>query len=501
MDNEDTRPGSDQIFDLLVIGGGINGAGIAADAAGRGLSVVLCEMNDLASATSSASTKLVHGGLRYLEHYEFSLVRESLAEREVLMKMAPHIIWPMRFRLPHRKGLRPRWMIRSGLFLYDNLSRRNSLPGSHGLHLDSTSVLREEFTRGFEYSDCWVDDARLVVLNAMLAQQHGAVVLPRTRCQSLHANNGQWRAELLSTQGTAQTVDARAVVNATGPWAAETDDLGRRGDRSARMRLVKGCHLVVRRMFDEEHAWLLQHPDKRVVFVIPYENDYSLIGTTEVTYTGDPSSASISEEETDYLLGIVNGYFRKQLDRSDIVHSFGGVRPLLEEEGESASKLSRDYSLVLRDTPAPLLSVYGGKITTYRRLAEKALSRLAAQFPDMGAPWTHSATLPGGDFDTQEALYARYRSSHPWLDADMLRRWVRSYGTRLESILGDASGSEDLGEHFGAGLYERELDYLMQYEWARTADDVLWRRSKLGLRLAPGQVDQLGGWMNARSRL
>ncbi len=501
MDNEDTRTGSGRTFDLLVIGGGINGTGIAADAAGRGLSVVLCEMNDLASGTSSASTKLVHGGLRYLEHYEFSLVRESLAEREVLMKMAPHIIWPMRFRLPHRKGLRPRWMIRSGLFLYDNLSRRNSLRGSHGLRLDSSSPLREEFTRGFEYSDCWVDDARLVVLNAMLAHQHGAVVLPRMRCQSLSPHNGHWRAGLQSTLGSAQTVDARAVINATGPWATETDDLGLGGERAARMRLVKGSHLVVRRLFDEEHAWLLQHPDKRVVFVIPYENDYSLIGTTEVTFTGDPASAGISDEETDYLLGIVNGYFRTQLHPSDIVHSFGGVRPLLEEEGESVSKLSRDYSLVLRDTPAPLLSVYGGKITTYRRLAEKALSRLASHFPQMGDSWTHSATLPGGDFDSQAALYDRYRSSHPWLDASLLRRWVRSYGTRLEGILGDASGSDDLGEHFGAGLYEREVDYLMKHEWARTAEDVLWRRSKLGLRLAPGQVDQLGGWINARSRL
>jgi len=497
MDNANTPE-----YDLLVIGGGINGAGIAADAAGRGLSVILVEMNDLASGTSSASTKLIHGGLRYLEHYEFSLVRESLAEREVLMGMAPHIVWPLRFRLPYQKGLRPRWMIRSGLFLYDMLSRRNTLPASRSVRIGTSDPLREGYTNGFEFSDCWVDDARLVVVNALLAQQHGADVLTRTRCRSLQSDGSGWAARLVSDPGGAEReVRARAVVNATGPWAVDTDALRADSEPSGVMRLVKGCHIVVPRLFEQECAWMLQHEDKRVVFVIPYEHDFSLVGTTEKVYEGDPAQASISDDEVDYLLGIVNRYFSGSVSRQDIVHDFAGVRPLLEDAGESASRLSRDYSLALYRLPAPMLSVYGGKITTYRRLAEKALLKLSSVFPDMSGPWTSTTTLPGGDFENQQALMASAVETWPWLPPDILRRWVRTYGSRLHLIMAGADDMDDMGMHFGAGLYEREVHYLYQHEWATTADDILWRRTKLGLRLESQQVVALEDHLGSQESL
>lgn len=496
MDNQ----GSPQ-YDLLVIGGGINGVGIAADAAGRGLTVLLVEMDDLASGTSSASTKLIHGGLRYLENFEFSLVRESLAEREVLMGMAPHIIWPLRFRLPYQKGLRPRWMIRAGLFLYDMLSHRNTLPASRSIRIDASDPLSEGYTHGFEYSDCWVDDARLVVVNALLAQQHGAEILTRTRCHSLQPADNGWLASLVTAPEQSELqVTARAVVNATGPWAEETDAL--RGVESGEaMRLVKGCHIVVPRLFEQECAWLLQHEDQRVVFVIPYETDFSLVGTTEEAYQGDPSKADISDGEVDYLLGIVNRYFSGSVGRQDIVHHFAGVRPLIEHAGESSSRLSRDYSLELYTSPAPMLSVYGGKITTYRRLAEKVLQKFLPVFPDLADPWTATAALPGGDFDNQQSLMASAHDTWPWISPDLLRRWVRTYGTRLHLIIAGAQGMTDMGQHFGAGLYEREVDYLCRHEWARSAEDILWRRTKLGLRLESGQVAALGEYLVSRNSL
>lgn len=488
--------------DLLIIGGGVNGAGIAADAAGRGLSVLLCEQADLASATSSSSTKLIHGGLRYLETYQFKLVHESLAEREVLLKAAPHIVWPMRFRLPHHSELRPVWMIRAGLFLYDHLSKRVSLPASHGLRFSEHDPLRAEYTHGFEYSDCWVDDARLVVLNAMQAQQKGATILTRTACTALQAlNNGSgaklWQATLCDVNtGQESLINARCVVNASGPWVSK---LGRQLQPQSPpddVRLVKGSHIVVPRLYAGDEAYLLQNADGRVVFVIPYEDNYSLIGTTEQDYQGDPAQAAISQEEIDYLLAVTSQYFKKVPDAADIVHRFAGVRPLIDDETDNASKASRDYTLSLVKSPAPLLTVYGGKITTYRRLAESVLKKLQAVFPHMKPQWTAHAVLPGGDFVSHQALAAELARAYPWLEQPLINGWVKRYGKLAYTLLDGAGSVHDLGTLLGPGLYEREVAYLRKNEWARTAEDILWRRTKLGLGFSADQLRGLNEYLS-----
>lgn len=487
------------IHDLLVIGGGINGVGIAADAAGRGLDVVLCEKRDLASATSSASTKLIHGGLRYLENYEFRLVREALSEREVLLRNAPHIITPLRFRLPHRPHLRPRWMIRAGLFLYDSLSRRVTLPASCSLQFGPDSPLVDTLRDGFEYSDAWVDDARLVVLVAMQAREKGATVLVNTQCIAAREQEGIWHLSLRdSLTGVESELRARALVNAAGPWVEQVGRAVLPTRTHEGVRLVKGCHIVVPRLHERPEAFLLQNSDGRVVFVIPYEHDFSLIGTTDEDYAGDPADASIAPAEIEYLVGITNECFKTKISAADVVHHFAGVRPLLASDEENASKVSRDYTLTLDTQGAPLLTVYGGKITTYRRLAESAMDRLRQVFPLLPGHWTALASLPGGDFRPQSELLAALQNEYSWVASGLLERWVTHYGTRTRVLVGNATSMADLGEDFGAGLHEREVEYLCAQEWAHSAEDILWRRSKLGLRFSALQVARLAAWLQAR---
>lgn len=487
---------SSGIHDLLIVGGGINGCGIAVDAAGRGLSVLLCEMGDLGSATSSASTKLIHGGLRYLEQYEFRLVRESLAEREVLLRKAPHIIRPLRIRLPHHRALRPRWMIRCGLYLYDFLGRGGVFPRSRPISFGEGGPLLPEFRRGFEYSDALVDDARLVVLNAMQARGLGATVLTRTRCLALSREQGLWKALLRDgLDGTERTVHARAVVNATGPWVGRFAAQVLPSVPLRPLRLVKGCHIVVPRLYESVEAFLLQNDDGRVAFVIPYEQDYTLVGTTEDDYVEDPAQASVSEREVDYLIRLVNGYFRHQLSRRDVLHQFAGVRPLVDGGEEAASKVSRDYRLELVAEPGPLLTVYGGKITTFRKLAAGALALLGKVFPGLPGPWTRDAPLPGGDIASLRALEQSLREGLPELDAAVVQRWARQYGSLAQELAGQAGGGSPLGRHFGHGLFAREVDYLMAREWALTAQDILWRRTKLGLRFTAEEAAALDRYM------
>ncbi|MBW6391197.1 glycerol-3-phosphate dehydrogenase [Billgrantia antri] len=483
---------SRKLLDTFIIGGGINGTGIANDAAGRGLTVGLCEQGDLAGATSSASSKLIHGGLRYLEHHEFRLVGEALREREVLLRKAPHIIWPLRFILPHRSHLRPAWMIRAGLFLYDHLGKRKTLPGSRGVRFPADSPLKPEMMRGFEYSDCWVDDARLVVLNALQAREKGAEILVRTRCTRAREENGTWRIELEDTRsGERFERHARTLVNAAGPWVEQVvrEQVARPSRYSIRM--IQGSHLVVPRLNADDRAYILQNSDRRIVFVLPYEDDFSLVGTTDHRYQGDPSQASISAAETEYLLGVVNQHFRRQLDRRDVITSFSGVRPLCDDESADPSAMTRDYTLALDQTGAPLLSVFGGKITTYRKLAEAALRQLAPALPDMGPSWTATSALPGGDIEGQAPFMAQLLSDYPWLGESRARRFARTYGSLCLRFLGGAEKPEDLGAAFGAGLTAAEVDYLIEQEWAIDVEDILWRRTKLGLRLTPRQVDAL----------
>jgi glycerol-3-phosphate dehydrogenase len=494
--------------DLLIIGGGVNGAGIARDAAGRGLSVMLCEQGDLAGATSSASSKLIHGGLRYLEYYQFRFVREALMEREVLLGIAPHIVWPARFILPHDKGLRPALVIEAGLFLYDWLARRNRLGRSRRLDLRTAkegAPLKDHLTTGFAYSDCRVDDARLVVLNAVDARERGASIRPRTRCVSAARGQGTWQARLLDLQEAATTiVTARALVNAAGPWAAEvlSGVIGR--DPGKRLRLVQGSHIVVPRVYEGDQSYVLQNEDRRVIFAMPYEMDYSLIGTTEIPFEGDPSKAMISAEEIVYLCAAVSRYFRKTLSPLDVVESFSGVRPLYDDGAKNASAATRDYVLDL-DAPeggAPLLSVFGGKITTYRRLAEDAIERLAPHLTaTCGKRWTATAPLPGGDMEGADfdRFLRTLRGKYPWLDAAALARLARAYGTRVEKILGKARSVDDLGVEFGAGLFQAEIDYLIGQEFALTAEDILWRRSKRGLHLSPVERARVSAYLNARA--
>ncbi|WP_166358698.1 glycerol-3-phosphate dehydrogenase [Pseudomonas akapageensis] len=488
-----------ETYDLAVIGGGINGVGIAADAAGRGLSVFLCEKDDLASHTSSASSKLIHGGLRYLEHYEFRLVREALAEREVLLSKAPHIVKPMRFVLPHRPHLRPAWMIRAGLFLYDHLGKREKLAGSRTLHLGADSPLKADITRAFEYSDCAVDDARLVVLNAMAAREQDAHIHTRTRCLSARRVKGVWLVQLERADGSLFSIRARALVNAAGPWVAKfiRDDL--KMESPYGIRLIQGSHLIVPKLYEGEHAYILQNEDQRIVFAIPYLDRFTLIGTTDREYQGDPSNVAITDVETDYLLNVVNAHFTRQLERSDILNTYSGVRPLCNDESDNPSAVTRDYTLALSSLPgeAPLLSVFGGKLTTYRKLAESAMAQLAPFFKDMKGSWTATAPLPGGEGMTTsrelaDAILARFG----WLPAQVARRWSTSYGSRSWRLLEGVQGPDDLGELIGAGLYTREVDYLCSEEWALEAQDILWRRSKLGLFTTASEQEQLQRYLD-----
>ncbi|KVM49230.1 glycerol-3-phosphate dehydrogenase [Burkholderia ubonensis] len=491
-------------YDLLVVGGGINGAGIARDAAGRGLSVMLCEQDDLASHTSSASTKLIHGGLRYLEYQEFGLVRKALQERETLLRAAPHIMWPLRFVMPHMPNLRPAWLIRIGLFLYDHLAKRELLPGSRGIDMRRHAAgapLIDSIKRGFVYSDGWVDDARLVVLNALDAKERGAEILTRTRLVSAERVGDEWEARLQLADGSISVVRARAIANAAGPWVGDVlhGALGRGAQHS--VRLVKGSHIITRRLFDHDHAYIFQNPDKRIIFAIPYERDFTLIGTTDVEYTNDPAKVAIDGNETQYLCESINRYFKRKISPADVHWTYSGVRPLLEDENAAnASAVTRDYRLEMDDgAGAPLLSVFGGKITTFRKLAEEAGDLLCRALDRDAAPWTAGAPLPGGDIANAkfDAFAAQFAARHPWLPAELARRYARAYGTRAERVVGNAKSLADLGAAIAPGIHEAELRYLRDVEWATRAQDVLWRRSKLGLHVAPGTLDAVTAALDA----
>ncbi|MEL6257560.1 MAG: glycerol-3-phosphate dehydrogenase [Pseudomonadota bacterium] len=495
------------MYDLLVIGGGINGVGIARDAAGRGLKVVLCEKDDLAAHTSSSSTKLIHGGLRYLEHYDFALVRKALIEREVLLRSAPHIIWPLRFVLPHQKDLRPAWLIRTGLFLYDHLGGRELLPGTKTLRRNSSdkfAPLKQSFTTAFEYSDCWVEDSRLVVLNAVDAAEHGADVLTRTACKSLQRHGDHWTATLEQSAGDTREIDAKIVVNAAGPWVDDVAGLAFPGRNASTVRLVKGSHIVTRKLYDGDHCYFFQNGDGRIMFAIPYEDGrYTLVGTTDVPYTADKDAVEISDDEIDYLCASASEYFEQPVTPKDIVSTYSGVRPLYDDQSENASTVTRDYVLSYDKTGgAPILSVYGGKITTFRTLAESALKVVENDLPNMTTPWTKDAPLPGGDLPNADfdAFQAAKANAFPWLDRDTLHRLARAYGSRIDAILDSASSVEDLGEDFGGGLFEAEVRYLMDREFAETAQDVLWRRSKLGLHAPDETMARLETWMSKAAR-
>jgi glycerol-3-phosphate dehydrogenase len=486
-------------FDLAIVGGGINGTGIARDAAGRGFRVVLIEQNDLASGTSSASSKLIHGGLRYLEHYEFRLVREALREREVLLRAAPHLIRPLRFVLPIDEARRSATMLRLGLLLYDFLGWRKILPGTRELDLvtdETGQSLKSRFHHAFEYSDCFADDARLVVLNAVDAAERGAVIRTRTRCVRAERSD-MWRL-VLNAKGQRDVITARVLVNAAGAWSELFAEAALRIEPQHRLRLDKGSHIVVRRLYDHDRAYILQARDGRVVFAIPFQHDFTLIGTTDRTFAGDPSTVLPTGEEIDYLCGVANEYFRTQIGAADVVWAYAGVRSLYDDGARKPQDIGRDYTLILdeRFGEAPLLTVYGGKITTYRRLAEVAMARLAHFFPRTRA-WTAPSPLPGGDFvyDGIETLVERTQRTWRFLTPDHARRLVLAYGTRTERVLGKSAGLDDLGMRFGADLTAAEVRYLMTSEWAQTADDVLWRRSKLGLRLTQAQTVVLDRFM------
>ncbi|GGF71100.1 glycerol-3-phosphate dehydrogenase [Azorhizobium oxalatiphilum] len=483
-------------FDILVVGGGINGAGIARDAVGRGLSVLLVEQDDLAAHTSSWSTKLIHGGLRYLEYYEFRLVREALLERERLLEMAPHIIRPLRFVLPHDVSVRPAWLVRLGLFFYDHLASRKRLPGCERVNLakDKRGAPLKPITKvGFEYSDCAVDDSRLVVLNALDAKERGADIEVGTRLESARREGDLWVATLVDAGGERREVKTRILVNAAGPWVADVLNHRLSLNTSKGVRLVKGSHIVVPRLYPGTQAYILQNPDKRIVFAIPYQDDLTLIGTTDVPYTGAPQDVSISDDETDYLISSINHWFQREISKDDIVWDYSGVRPLFDDGSINASAVTRDYVFDI-DAPkgqAPLLSVFGGKLTTYRKLAEHVMRDLAPHLPRLAPAWTADAPLPGGDIaDGDVAAYAdKLLKDKPFIGRDRALRLARTYGTRAEMIVGTATKVEDLGRDFGAGLTAAELTYLKIEEWARTGRDVLWRRTKLGLKL-PKEAEQ-----------
>lgn len=496
---------SDKTLDIIIVGGGINGAGIAADAAGRGLSVGLYEAQDFASATSSASSKLIHGGLRYLEHYEFRLVSEALAEREVLLKKAPHIAQPMRFRLPHRPFLRPAWMIRCGLFLYDNLGKRTTLPASESIDLAQSGLLKPEMKKGFEYSDCWVDDARLVLLNVLAAKENNAEIRNYCHVEGAIREGDIWRVTIRDVM-TGETFErkSKALVNAAGPWVKQFFDQGLENLSPRNIRLIKGSHIVIPRIHDEPQAYILQNKDHRIVFMIPYLDQFSIIGTTDVEYKGDPREVAISDQEVDYLIDIVNQHFVQQLSREDVIWSYSGVRPLCDDESDSPQAITRDYTLELESEydQAPLLSIFGGKLTTYRKLGETALAKLAPYLPNMGTPWTANHALPGGNFScTREQLAATIHAEYPWLSQELLLRYVTQFGTYTWKLLQGVTSIEGMGVPFSdsaQGVYQQEIDYLIEHEMALTADDLLWRRTKLGLYLNQSEIDAVTKYISGK---
>lgn len=494
-----------ETVDLFVIGGGINGAGIARDAAGRGLSVVLCEKDDLAQGTSSRSGKLVHGGLRYLEYYEFRLVREALIEREVLLNAAPHIIWPMRFVLPHSPADRPAWLVRLGLFLYDHLGGRKKLPGTRTLDLrrdPEGAPLLDQYTKGFEYSDCWVDDARLVVLNAVDAAERGATVLTRTAAVTVRREDGAWSVTTRSeATGESRQFRARCIVNAAGPWVMDVIGRVAGANSSRNVRLVKGSHIIVPKFWKSANAYLVQNTDKRVIFINPYEGDKALIGTTDIAYEGRPEDVTADENEIDYLIAAVNRYFKEKLTRADVIHSFSGVRPLFDDGQGNPSAVTRDYVFDLDEAGgAPLLNIFGGKITTFRELAERGMGKLKHVFPQMRGDWTEHAPLPGGDMagaDFENFLNA-LRESHPWLPRALREHYARVYGTRTKAIVKDARALSGLGRHFGGLLYEAEVRYLVAKEWAQTPDDILERRTKHYLHMSEAEKAAFATWFESQ---
>jgi glycerol-3-phosphate dehydrogenase len=483
-------------YDFFIIGGGVNGCGIARDASGRGHSVFLAEQNDLASGTSSASTKLIHGGLRYLEHYEFRLVREALIEREVLLQSAPHIIWPLRFVLPHHDGLRPRWMIRLGLFMYDHLGGRKILPATRSVNLATDEIgkpLKEEFTRGYEYSDCWVEDARLVALNARDAANRGAIIRTRTKVASARRDGAEWVVEI-DGGGKKESIRAKALINSAGPWVSQV--LGQVIGKNApdKIRMVKGSHLVVEKLYDHDRCYIFQNADGRICFAIPYEQNFTLIGTTDEDHKGDPGKPEISEAETDYMLAAVSEYFKKPVTRAQVKWSYSGIRPLYDDGASKAQEATRDYVLKVDrpDGQAPLLSVFGGKITTARKLAESVMDEMKPFFPTMKGAWTAGGKLPGGDIahDQVETRIAELQKKYSFLKPANVRRLFRAYGTDVEKILGDARFASDLGTFYGP-VTDREIEHVQKNEWVQTADDLLWRRSKLGLHMSPAEQQSL----------
>ena len=516
----------DEPFDIFVIGGGINGAGVARDAAGRGLRVCLAEMNDFASATSSASTKLFHGGLRYLEYFEVGLVKKALIEREILLKAMPHISWPMRFVLPYHqdmrfenetpasrvlnwvmpwaKGRRPAWMIRIGLFMYDHLGGREILPGTRTINLKNDPVgkpLKPKFHKAFEYSDCWVEDSRLVILNVRDAEERGAKVLVRTKVVSAERDGDLWK---ITTEGEAgqRVYFARCIVNAGGPWVEEIVTGVSRLNAEAQIRLVRGSHIVTRKLFDHDKSYFFQGEDGRIIFAIPYETDFTLIGTTDAEHMDLHAAPVCTDEERDYLLAFASGYFETPVTKEDIVWTYSGVRPLYDDGASSASAATRDYVLTLNtQTGLPLLNIFGGKITTYRKLAEQVMAKLGEVFPSQGSEWTAGVTLPGGNFEVAEfdALVGELETKYPFLTDFWARRMVRAYGREAWEILGDAMVLEQLGQDFGATLTAREVEWLIEREYARTAEDILWRRSKLGLRMKSEEIGALEAWLGQRA--
>ncbi|WP_436099778.1 glycerol-3-phosphate dehydrogenase [Pararhizobium sp. LjRoot238] len=497
------------VFDIFVIGGGINGCGIARDAAGRGFTVALAEMDDFASGTSSRATKLIHGGLRYLEHYEFRLVRESLMEREVLWAMAPHIIWPMRFVLPfHKGGVRPAWLIRLGLFLYDHIGGRKLLPATRTLDMrrdPAAKPLKALFAKAFEYSDGWVDDARLVVLNARDAAQKGARIMTRSRVVSAKREGGLWSVDVEDgATGAVNTFKARMLINAAGPWVDVVLSNAVRKNSVHNVRLVQGSHIVVKKKFDDPRAYFFQNPDNRIIFAIPYETDFTLIGTTDSDFTGDPKNIHITEGEINYLCNAASEYFSEPVKPSDVVWTYSGVRPLYDDGASKAQEATRDYVLKIdaNNGDAPLLNVFGGKLTTYRRLSEHALEKVAGAIGAKGGPWTAKSVLPGGDFPATgyEAEVSKLKGRYPFLAERHARRLVRLYGTLAATLLGKIDRPEGLGRHFGADLYEVEVQWLISEEWARRAEDVLWRRTKLGLKLTQAEAAGLEEYMRETIR-
>lgn len=491
-------------YDIFIIGGGINGCGVARDAAGRGYSVYLCEADDLASGTSSQSTKLIHGGLRYLEHHEFRLVREALTEREVLWNIAPHIIKPMRFILPHNKALRSAWLLRLGLFLYDYIGGRKKLPASRTLSLKNTpegECLRQDYTKGFEYSDCWVNDSRLVALNAISAAEYNAIIKTRHQCIGIERVNQHWELTVQNklTQGT-EIVSAKVLINAAGPWVDTILGLLNPVHPAKNIRMVQGSHIVVPKLYDHDKCYIFQNEDDRIIFAIPYHEHYTYLGTTDHEYSGDPREVKITDEEIDYLCASANAYFKSNINKEDIVRTFAGVRSLYDDGASKAQEATRDYVLRVdqeNNNQAPLINIFGGKITTYRRLAESVLEEVDRLLNKETSKWTKHARLPGGDFafDNKNNLITLFREDYGFLSKEVITRLINSYGSQTIRVLGDADSEQDLGIHFGHGLYQQEVEYLIKIEWALTTDDILLRRTKLGLFFSPEETINLEKWL------